>query len=116
MNIGIMNDGHCMELTQEIFEFISPKGVFEWFDLTEGICEGDMTAITCEENDLPPPTPNRPKAPKDRAPENLPPHGFRLPSLRQTSATHVSEQVLATRRSAGVSQTRHQACLSGTPA
>ena len=54
MNIGIMNDGHCMELTQEIFELISPKGVFEWFELTEGTCEGDMTTITCEEKDLPP--------------------------------------------------------------
>jgi len=54
MNIGIMNDGHCMELTQEIFEFISPKGVFEWFDLIEGTCEGDTTAITFEEKDLPP--------------------------------------------------------------
>ena len=64
MNIGIMNDGHCMELTQEIVEFISPKGVFEWFDLTEGTCGGDMTAITCEENDLPPPLPIDQKHPK----------------------------------------------------
>jgi len=53
MNIGIMNDGHCMELTQEIFELLSPKGVFEWFELIEGTCEGDMTAITCEEKDPP---------------------------------------------------------------
>ncbi len=54
MNIGIMNGGHCMELTQEIFELIFPQGVFEWFDLTEGTRDGDTTAITFEEKDIPP--------------------------------------------------------------
>ena len=54
MNIGLMNGGHCMELTQEIFELIFPKGVFEWFDLTEGTRDGDTTAITFEEKDIPP--------------------------------------------------------------
>ena len=43
-----------MELTQENCELIAPKGVFEWFDLIEGTCEGDTTAITFEEKDLPP--------------------------------------------------------------
>jgi hypothetical protein len=54
MNIGLMNGGHCMELTQEIFELIFPQGVFEWFDLTEGTRDGDTTAITFEEKDIPP--------------------------------------------------------------
>ena len=44
----------CMELTQEIFELIFPKGVFEWFDLTEGTREGDTTVITFKEKDIPP--------------------------------------------------------------
>ena len=43
-----------MELSQEIFELIFPQGVFEWFDLTEGTRDGDTTAITFEEKDLPP--------------------------------------------------------------
>ena len=42
-----------MELTQENCELIAPKGVFEWFDLIEGTCEGDTTAITFEEKDYP---------------------------------------------------------------
>ncbi len=50
----IINGGHCMELTQEIFELIFPKGIFEWFDITEGTRDGDTTAITFEEKDLPP--------------------------------------------------------------
>ncbi len=54
MTIGIMNGGHWMELTQEIFELIFPKGVFEWFNLTEGNRDGDTTAITFEEKDIPP--------------------------------------------------------------
>ena len=54
MNIGIMNGGHCMELTQEIFELIFPQGVFEWFDLTEGTRDGDTTLITFEEKEIPP--------------------------------------------------------------
>ena len=44
----------CMELTQEIFELIFPKGVFEWFDLTEGTRKGDTTVLTFKEKDLPP--------------------------------------------------------------
>lgn len=43
-----------MGLTQEIFELIFPKGVFEWFDLTEGIRDGDTTVITFKEKDIPP--------------------------------------------------------------
>ena len=44
----------CMELTQEIFELIFPKGVFEWVALTEGTREGDTTVITLKEKDIPP--------------------------------------------------------------
>jgi len=44
----------CMELSQEIFELIFPKGVFEWFDLTEGTREGETTVITFKEKDIPP--------------------------------------------------------------
>jgi len=54
IGLTIISDGHCMELTQEIFAFIFPQGVFEWFDLTEGTRDGDTTAITCEEKDMPP--------------------------------------------------------------
>ena len=43
-----------MELTQEVFELIFPKGGFEWFDLTEGTRDGDTTAIKFEEKDIPP--------------------------------------------------------------
>jgi len=43
-----------MELTQEIFELIFPKGVFEWFDLTEGTHDGDTPTIPFEEKDIPP--------------------------------------------------------------
>jgi len=41
-----------MELTQEIYELIFPKGVFEWFDLTEGNRDGDTTAITFAEKGI----------------------------------------------------------------
>jgi hypothetical protein len=47
-----------MQLTKEVFELIFPKGIFEWFDLTTGKSEEDITFITFVEKDIPPLTDN----------------------------------------------------------
>src|SRR3989338_1937583 len=54
MSIVTIHGAHCMEIKKEIFELIFPKGVFEWFDITEGIRDGETTSITLEEKDIPP--------------------------------------------------------------
>jgi len=43
-----------MEIQQKVLELIFPKGVFEWFDLTDGTVEGEDIKITLEEKDNPP--------------------------------------------------------------
>jgi hypothetical protein len=43
-----------MELTQEIFELIFPKGTFEWFTITKSHVDEDNASITLEEKDIPP--------------------------------------------------------------
>lgn len=49
-----MNNSHGMEITKEIFELIFPKGLFEWFDITEGRSDEQNAYITLTEKDLPP--------------------------------------------------------------
>lgn len=46
-----------MLLTKDVFELIFPKGIFDWFDLTEGKTVGKITRITFVEKDNPPMTP-----------------------------------------------------------
>lgn len=43
-----------MQITKEIFELVFPKGLFEWFDITEGRRDSQNTYITLTEKDLPP--------------------------------------------------------------
>jgi hypothetical protein len=43
-----------MEITKEIFELIFPKGLFEWFEITDGTSDGQNAHITLTEKDLPP--------------------------------------------------------------
>ena len=43
-----------MEIQQKVLELIFPKGVFEWFDLTNGTIDGEDIRITLEEKDNPP--------------------------------------------------------------
>jgi len=54
IGIKILNDGHCMELTKEIFELIFPKGLFEWFEITDGRSDDQHVYLTLTEKDLPP--------------------------------------------------------------
>lgn len=53
MNVALIHGGHCMELTQEMFELIFPQDVFKWCALTEGTCDENTTASTFEEKDIP---------------------------------------------------------------
>ena len=43
-----------MQLTKDVFELIFPEGIFEWFDITSGKREDDVTYITFVEKDIPP--------------------------------------------------------------
>ena len=43
-----------MEIPKEVFELIFPQGVFEWFELSQGVRDGDDTRITFVEKDIPP--------------------------------------------------------------
>ena len=43
-----------MELTKEIFELIFPEGVFEYFELTEGVRGENKALLTLVEKDIPP--------------------------------------------------------------
>jgi len=43
-----------MEIKKEVFELIFPEGVFEWFEITDGQCDGRDTSITLTEKDIPP--------------------------------------------------------------
>jgi hypothetical protein len=43
-----------MEIQQKVLELIFPKGVFAWFDLTDGAVNGEDVSITLEEKDQPP--------------------------------------------------------------
>lgn len=56
MEIGLtlINDGHCMELTKEMFELIFPEGLFDWFELTDGKSDEQQVSFTLTEKDLPP--------------------------------------------------------------
>ena len=56
MEIGLtlINDGHCMELTKEMFELIFPQGLFDWFELTDGKSDEPQVSFTLTERDLPP--------------------------------------------------------------
>lgn len=56
MAIGseIITDGHCMELTKEMFELIFPQGLFDWFELTDGTSDEQQVSFTLTEKDLPP--------------------------------------------------------------
>ncbi len=49
-----INDGHCMELTKEMFELIFPEGLFDWFELTDGKSDEQQVSFTLTEKDLPP--------------------------------------------------------------
>ena len=42
------------QLPKEVFDLIFPKGIFEWFDITSGKREDDVTYITFVEKDIPP--------------------------------------------------------------
>jgi len=53
-----MNNAHGMEITEEIFELMFPKGLFEWFEITEGRSDEQHVYITLTEKDLPPFTNN----------------------------------------------------------
>jgi hypothetical protein len=56
MEIGLtlITNGHCMELTKEMFELIFPQGLFDWFELTDGRADGPEVSFTLTEKDLPP--------------------------------------------------------------
>ncbi len=54
MNIIIINGGLCMEIKKEILELIFPKGIFEWFEITDGRSDEKNTCITLAEKDIPP--------------------------------------------------------------
>ncbi len=54
MNIIIINGGLCMEIKIEILELIFPKGIFEWFEITDGRSDEKNTCITLAEKDIPP--------------------------------------------------------------
>lgn len=43
-----------MEIQQKVLELIFPKGIFEWFDVTDGAVDGEDIRITMEEKDDPP--------------------------------------------------------------
>jgi len=43
-----------MIIDQQIFELIFPKGVFEWFEITEGKGDDKNSYITLVEKDIPP--------------------------------------------------------------
>jgi len=43
-----------MKLNKEIFELIFPQGIFEWFNLTEGRRDAEITHLTLVEKDIPP--------------------------------------------------------------
>lgn len=43
-----------MEIKQEIFELIFPKGTFEWFEITDGKTDAQNTYLTLTEKDIPP--------------------------------------------------------------
>jgi len=43
-----------MEIKKEILELIFPRGIFEWFEITQGEINGENVSITLEEKDLPP--------------------------------------------------------------
>jgi hypothetical protein len=47
-----------MQLSKEVFEIIFPKGLFEWFDITESKTDDENVYITLEEKDIPPVTPD----------------------------------------------------------
>ena len=43
-----------MEIQQKILELIFPKGIFDWFTLTDGTIDDEDIQITLEEKDNPP--------------------------------------------------------------
>jgi len=45
-----------MQIPNEVFDLIFPKGIFEWFEIKQGkrLQDDTVTAITFEEKDLPP--------------------------------------------------------------
>lgn len=53
----IDKSGVSMKLTKEIFEFIFPQDVFEWFELISGKTDETTTRITFIEKDILPLTP-----------------------------------------------------------
>lgn len=48
-----------MKIQQKILELILPKGVLDWFVLTDGTIDGEDIQITLEEKDDPPITENQ---------------------------------------------------------
>ena len=48
-----------MEIQQKAVELIFPRGVFEWFNLTDALIDGEDIKITLEEKDNPPITENQ---------------------------------------------------------
>lgn len=48
-----------MEIQQKVLELIFPKGVFEWFDLVDGVINDEDIQITLEEKDNPPTNENK---------------------------------------------------------
>ena len=49
-----INNSYHMEIQQKILELIFPKGVFNWFVLTDGTINNEDIQITLEEKDDPP--------------------------------------------------------------
>ncbi len=43
-----------MEITKEVFELIFPKGIFEYFEITEVNSDAESVTVTFTENDEPP--------------------------------------------------------------
>ena len=43
-----------MEITKEMFELIFPKGLFDWFEITDGRSDEQPVYFTFTEKDLPP--------------------------------------------------------------
>ncbi|MEI7750437.1 MAG: transposase [Candidatus Moraniibacteriota bacterium] len=43
-----------MEIQQKVLSLMFPKGIFEWFDLVDGVLGDDDIRITLEEKDIPP--------------------------------------------------------------
>jgi hypothetical protein len=43
-----------MDIAKEIFELIFPKGLYDWFEITDGSSDDQYVSLTFTEKDLPP--------------------------------------------------------------